>query len=816
MPQREFLARDLDGFLDALPPRIKTLSLDCFDTIVWRKVERPTDVFFNLQETSRWRAAGVTAALRAKAESAARAHKRLLSGRGEVSIEEIYRHLLPQASEAEIAAWVSEELAAEEAHTFVFEAVLNLMRRAYARGLRLVVVSDTYLSRRQLRRLLATRLQEDEPLVAQVYCSSDFGVSKVDGLFAAVLQQEKLKPQQMAHLGDSPQADLEAPGRLGIFAARLRHHAVPLASQLGSRANAALQLMPELRHRSGLPSAWHGVLAAHHDERGDVAQRIGYTALGPIFAAFARFLDEELRALRSGGAAVRAASLLRDGYLPARAYETFTGQTGCAQIQISRFTAIAAALRSRADVVRLLAGGVSVKSMPALLKQLLLPPQLAEGILARACRDADPPAAFARQVLRDDTLRQTLTESAALRRRLLTHVRSRTGLQRGETLVLVDLGYSGTVQTRLREVFRDEMDVNLRGLYLIASRAEANQNDRVGLIGPPWADERLVLALTAYIGLFEMMCAKAEPSTVDYTEAGDPVFGAAGAKSQQSAVVQTMQAACLRFIDDLRRTPLRCQPQVSRQELAWQAAAELGRLIYFPGADEIDCLSTFDFDFNLGTDLLLATADLQKGLSEYRREGFALMNRDFATMRVSYPMELRHMDVSLVTTLLSAQRFGCGITPAEASFRREEVPVLVANANSHSVLTARAFATHDGFFSLHLPMSASFDASVLWGRRYEWLQIDAVHKVSLADGADAQPLALGRDVVLDGVQQEAGGLLRCGEAGMMFLPACSPRDHGRYMVRVVFRPVALRVQPASPAGGEPAAQAHADAAVFSP
>lgn len=813
MQPREVTARDLDRFLDSLPPAVKTLSLDCFDTLVWRKVDLPTDVFFNLQHSARWRDAGVTAALRVRAEEAARRRERLLAGRDEVSIEQIYRELLPQAAEPEIAAWVTEELEAEQAHTFVLEPVLWLIRRAHARGLRVVVVSDTYLGRHQLRRLLATHLEEEMRLIAQVYCSSDGGVSKVNGLFAQVLQQEQLKPHQLAHLGDNPQADFEAPTRLGIVAARLRHHAAPLASQLKNRASAALQLMPELRHRRGVPNVYHALLAAHHDECGDVARRIGYATLGPILAAFARFLDEELRALRAGGAPVRVAFLLRDGYLPARAYETFTGQTGVPQIQVSRFTANAAALRSKSDVVRLLAAGLSEASMPALLKQLLLPPALAGRILERARRDANPAAAFSREVLRDAVLRQTFAQSAALRRRLLAHVRARTGLQHGETLVLVDLGYSGTVQTRLRAVFRDEMNVDLRGLYLIASRAQANQTDREGLIGPQWADERLVLALTAYIGLFELMCTKAEPSTEDYTEAGDPVFGPACIKARQSAVVDVMQAACLRFVDDLRRTPPRCQPKVSLHELAWQAAAELGRLIYFPSADEIACLSTLEFDFNLGTDLVLATADLEAGLAEYRREGFAMMNRDLAHLRVSYPMELRHIDVALATTLLSAQRFGYGITPAEASFRQEEIPVLVANAQSHSLMTVRAFATHDGFFSLHLPMSASFDTSVLWGQRYEWLQIDSVHKIALADGRDAQPVALGREVVLDGARQEAGGLLQFGATGMMFLPACNPRDHGRFMVRIVFRPVAARAPVAPPAAGEPASAAHAESAL---
>ena len=140
MPQNEITAPELGAVLDGLPHGVKTLSLDCFDTIVWRRVAVPTDVFFHLQQSERWRTAGVTASLRAKAEQEARRLAQLVHGRNEVSIETIYQLLLPQADDAEIAAWVNEELIAEALHGFVFEPVRQLIRQAHARQLRVIVV----------------------------------------------------------------------------------------------------------------------------------------------------------------------------------------------------------------------------------------------------------------------------------------------------------------------------------------------------------------------------------------------------------------------------------------------------------------------------------------------------------------------------------------------------------------------------------------------------------------------------------------------------------------------------------------------------
>lgn len=801
----EVTAAQLSTLLDRIPKGVRVLSLDCFDTIVWRKVARPTDVFFALQETPQWQAHGITAALRAKAEDAARRRKRLLAHSSEVTIDEIYRELLPSLEGSARAAWCALELEAEKQHGFIFEPTLALIRAAHARGMRVIVVSDTYYSHSQLRELLSSLMGEDHRLIAQVHCSCEARASKVNGMFRVVLEREKLKPHQVWHLGDNQHADAEAPRRLGMVGVHLKHHSDVVKDLLDQREAAALQLMPEIHGRCGMPSSFHAQLAARHEFlAADVRDRIGYATLGPVMYAFARYVQDRLQSLATERSApVRAAFLLRDGHLPARAMQVLTGGDPWPQLRLSRFTANAACLCSREDVAQLLSASLTDKSMPALLRQMLFPADEAQAILDECRRQARPVDAFSRHVLREATIARIVERSAAFRQRLFAHVQQATGVQRGETLVLIDLGYSGTVQTRLRQVFRDELGVTLHGLYLIASRALPEQTDREGLVGPDWADERLVMALTAYIGLFEMMCTMAEPSTVDYTDGGDPVFGSAGAKAQQSAVVERLQAACLCFVREHAALPERCRPETSRLALGQQVVAELGRLIYLPDAQEIACLSTFEFDFNLGTDLVLATADLRAGLDEFRREGFALMNRDFTRLRVSYPMELRHMDISLSITLMSLQRFGYGLRPSDASLRRVDMPALVANATGHSSGTAQAVATHDGFYSLHLPMSASFDMSVLWGQCFEWLQIESVCKVALADASEAQPLEIGRDVLLDGVHLQRGGLMRCDESAMLFLPACAPVDHGRAMVRVVFRPLVERVSHATAAAPTP-------------
>jgi FMN phosphatase YigB (HAD superfamily) len=795
-------APELPDLIDTLPARIKALSLDCFDTLFWRKVARPVDVFFALQDTPLWKEAGVTATLRVKAEENARMLHRVAFGTREVSIEAIYRELLGTDDPVVIERWVATEIAAETEHGFLYEPILGLIRRARARGLRVFIVSDIYYSSRQLGALLESVMGADVRLIDRIHCSSEYARLKSDGLWEPVLRKERLRPSQVFHLGDNPEADYKGPIRHGIEARHLRNLPEAIAPLCEAREQAATQLMPEVRSSFGLPSAYHAQWAAHGHGIDGVARRIGYFVLGPIFHAFSVFVRDRLDRLAERGRPVKYAFLLRDGYLPARAFAAFCGQEQCPQIQISRFTAQAASLRTREDVLRLLSKRLNASNMEIIAAQLMLPPEAAKDIVGRARREGRPAEAFCRLVMRQDNLEKVLLGARRIRASLIEHVRTRTDLRRGDTLALIDLGYSGTVQTSLSAVFRDEVDVDLQGIYLIASRTSARQTDRCGLVGPDWADERLIVALTAYIGSFEMMCTKAEPSVMDYTPEGEPVSGAVGIKGQQTESVRQMQEACLNFVADVLATPAQCRPRMTLPELARQVVADLGRLIYLPDRDEIVCQAGFKFDFNLGTDLMLSIADLEGGMRQFRREGFAMMEQagrsKLDDMRISYPMEARYMDISLATTLMAAQRYAFAVKPSQASYRQETIPVLVADGTSHSQVEAHAQASHDGFFVMSLPLSPNFSTAVLWGHRYEWLQIDSIEKVLLADARDRRMLTIGEDVILDGVDQAAQDLLRCSSQGMLFIPPCPAADDRRYRIQVVFRPIALRALDTAP------------------
>jgi FMN phosphatase YigB (HAD superfamily) len=140
------------------------LSLDCFDTLIWRTTHAASDLFSDLDCGAR---------VRAWSESLQRQYNYVARGSTEVSLREIHARAYPRADADELTGRVNDELLAEHSLCFGFAPTVSLMRAARARGMRIVVVSDTYLDEAQLRALIAHAAGASVlAMIDQVFCSS--------------------------------------------------------------------------------------------------------------------------------------------------------------------------------------------------------------------------------------------------------------------------------------------------------------------------------------------------------------------------------------------------------------------------------------------------------------------------------------------------------------------------------------------------------------------------------------------------------------------------------------------------------------------
>jgi HAD superfamily hydrolase (TIGR01549 family) len=186
------------------------ISFDVFDTLLFRSLEKPVDVFSLIAD-----ALDIYnfAEIRIEVEQKLRAKKRAEYGVGEITLTEIY-----QAIE-EMTGLLSDvgkttEFEAEMNLTAANPYMLELFKLLKSAGKRLIAVSDTYFSSEQVSRLLENHGYTG---FEKIFVSSEFNCNKgPDGaLFQHVLAAVGAE-NRIFHIGDSQKADIYPARNLGI------------------------------------------------------------------------------------------------------------------------------------------------------------------------------------------------------------------------------------------------------------------------------------------------------------------------------------------------------------------------------------------------------------------------------------------------------------------------------------------------------------------------------------------------------------------------------------------------------------------------
>lgn len=786
-----------------LPSRIKVLTLDCFDTILWRDVAQPIDVFFDLAQSPVMRRHGLTAGMRIKAEAKARSHRRLRDGSVEVSLRDIYTTALPHAGGEEIDALIAAEIEAEARACKAYPATVALIRAAHARGLAIHVVSDTYLESSQLRALLQRCLPADAAdLITQVFCSCETGVSKARGMFTRVLPKLGVAPATVAHLGDHPVADFTAARAAGVSGIRLRQHDAQMDELHRLTAVAGGVALPSLRNTQAFPMPYRGAFGALSGVPRDAATTLGALTIGPVMHAFAHYLHREWTTLCQHHPSVKMAFLMRDGHLPERAFAAWHEAQGLTppaapRLAISRFIAFGASLRNQADVDAYLAAFIGSRRFADFARQLLLPDDVASDIVKAAQAASNPEAEFVRLVHRPQTLDCIFRASTALRARLIRYLEQAAGLKRGDTLVFVDLGYEGTAQRLLAPVLRDEMDVKLIARYLIASPTVGWEQQRAGLIDASWCDERAMMALVRYIALLEDLCTAGGASVIDYTEDGEPVMGQKTTPAAQVDAIAPVQQAAIDFVRKACVHFKTTGEVLDTPALARHCLATLTRLLHAPTSGEINYLAGFQLDMGLGTDIDLKLFDLDAGQRALRERGLIYMEENLSGMRMNTPHELRASGLELALTHLAQNRFALDLHAEDLRLQHESIPVIVLRGEAHTRSNQFAHATHEGWFALHVPAgTGDMTIALALGEVYRSVQIDSVRRLALAQlhaQSGEQSEDASHQVELDGINLQYGGVALCEHKNALLVIHPLPQAATKpFLYRIVLRPLARR------------------------
>ena len=781
--QPHALPSALDGY-----PGVRVLSLDCFDTLIWRDSHAPVDVFARLP--------GTTPLQRIWAETRARQAAGYGRGCQDVAIAEIYAQLMPNASPLERKAAIAAEIAAEARHCYAFAPTVELMRNARARGLSVIIVSDTYFDAGQLRELIARAAgKEVAGLIDKIFCSSTFGKPKALGLYGEVLRKLPAKPHEILHIGDNRRADVEGVAPFGVNTLHLEQFSAFAEQRFRHEASisAIFHTQPDEDATALLPH--RAALAVLERQVADPAEAFGATVLGPVLYGFDRWLQAEAEALRTArGGTVHWLFLMRDGHLPRLVHAAAAGAGGH-PIEISRFAATAASFRSDADPLRY--GELELGIRPETLARQLL---FSEAEIAGLVQDRSPSEAshaLLRELRREPRRRAVIAASRAFGKRLVQHVRAMVNPARGDTLMLVDLGYNGSVQNRIDDLLRKELGVHVAGRYLLLREQDRPGLDKRGMIGIERYDAMSLEAMCANVALLEQVCTTAMGSVIDYAEDGMPIRKANDIKGAQSETREAIQAGCLRFVRAQRDAVIREGGSAdAAQEIAlWRkgAVAVLGRVMYLPFARELAVIERFQHDVNMGTDRTVALFDPEVARRGLRQRGLFYLN---GSERMYLPAELEGHGLAPKLTLLAHRRFGLPFSFGDFADRAITLPVIYAEGENLSQQAIEARPTHDGYYLAAIPIGdCRFSVALQFGAEFEYVQVDSINAIPVAAFLDDRIREGDRQIPLaaspEAMQPLSLDLYRCADEGGFLMVRPPERvDDTPMMVAVVFRPIA--------------------------
>jgi FMN phosphatase YigB (HAD superfamily) len=670
---------------------VKVLSLDVFDTLVWRLVPEPVDAFpllgTHLRRLGHLRPATSPELFGTLREGAEWRARRLAGERRdtlEVSLVEVYEqlpaHLFHGATPDELAAL---EVDFEREITFPDLDVLAVARWAQEEhGVRVVCVSDTYYSEDQLAHIL-----DREPISAlgieRVFTSSVRGMGKGSGLYDAVLESLGVNGADVVHLGDKEDADVEAPRRAGIAAVQFDKFPAELDTVLiregllraDDRARPKPTLDPE-EGDFGLTALRSKVLSRHEGvgfaPSINPYWRFGASVLGPVFTAFAEWVHE--RAADEGFDHIYC--VMREGEFLTRLMNGAANYLGSSvraePIWLSRQVCSRAAIAtaSRDELSEFL----SRREAPTVERFL--------DTLGIGLADVPTLQTVARRRLDDHALTEqvldTLSEQAAtrtaivaraaeLRSRLIDYFFRRVDAE-DRRVLLVDLGWAGTIQAKLDAALAaGGADVDTVGLYLLTQEGALKRvlegQHAEGFLAsggnPPFASEWIIRSPE----ILEQVCMHDEGSLVDFSPEGEPVLGEYDPRPSQVLQRTAVQRGILAF----QREWGRYRPVLASRGPVDERARPLlrkmvTRFITAPTEEEAGIFASWHHDENFGSDATdtMAPADLAPALRYMTPEQFLRL----PMTKVYWPFGLAELyNPQLATTAAAVAE---GLFPAEA------------------------------------------------------------------------------------------------------------------------------------------------------
>ena len=581
--------------------QIKTVTFDIFDTLIFRHVSDPLQVF-SLIDSSIFAGHGVPApdypSLRVHAEALARQRH---NGREDIQFEQIFSAM--PFSPALRSALALAECEAETQISVVNTALVDVIRQLKEQGVQVALISDMYFSAAQIREIF---FRGNEDLCQlPLFVSSETGVTKQSGkLFLHVKEVLKASPESWLHAGDNKASDVEAALAAGLDAL---HFSPAIDVHFITRMEMALSPEPGV---SGAARTLSCLEQPAHSEKGGaeyIARDLGSFVWGPVMQAFAGWLRAQCEA-----ANIRhILCVMREGafFTPLlRKYFALQGEDWITveSLYVSRLSAFWAGINTeKADWLEQAVDTLihyNGYTLQNFVDDFYLSSEGFGSLSPTVCLRSAGNMMVDGRALRQVLLEKAHKNSARIQQKVATQkslfLRYTRDVLRADfgDCAVVDFGDGGTIQHSLESIFGSPAKANF--LFFATNRIYRflNQTTYSVFLPPGGLYDRIAERLARSPECIEALLLGSEGSTLSYVDDDGEVRPVTGrALPENSAFCDAFLEGCLTYMDMAHKMELPGLP-------ASQAALLVKRYLMMPCEDEATLFAQLKHQDNFGSD----------------------------------------------------------------------------------------------------------------------------------------------------------------------------------------------------------------------
>lgn len=735
-PVAQSTSLDISAIADLLnehASQMRVLSLDCFDTLLWRTVSEPVEVFKDLQNQPLFIEHGICSESRRLAERRVRQLRAGLYGEHEVTIEEVYEHMLPNASTELVEQFVRAEIETEKKYLFAYFPMFELLSKAKKMGMKTVLVSDMYIHDHQLKELVESCAKKaGVPVyIDHYFTSADHRTTKGRDLFHVVAKELGVPQEAFLHIGDNQHADLDGARRAGVIG----YHFNRFSPQLDDcmRKNVTMQRLLSNDHGESLPMAsnWHATWS-RLPRTNNTMEMVGWYNLGPVMVQYLQWLMSEVQALKAQGQRPRIVFMMRDGYLPFKSYQNLQSQglvpydAPVHAMDVSRFATLALNFNDAQSVQTFLISQKDKMYRAEMLRQLMGVHEV-DTLKAKINTDDTLPwHQFIQEVLLPENLECILEASGKHRANFIRYIRKQIRPKTGETLVLADLGYSGTIQDRIKGILAQDFGLSVEGRYLILRETSSTQTSKKGLIDYRSMNRNSLNLLLTQIQTLEQLTVNDNGSLVQYGDGGQPVYEKSPLSDQQKLIKQHVQTAALDFVRTQSKNIFQFIKNYPFSYL--EAAGLIGRFTLQPTVSEMELYTQFSHDINNGTTRLRWISNPAMSRQMLIRGGNISYDNEYHKMLAN---DLNAFGPELTHFNFLKTRLGFKPTLMDHKFVGGDIPCVLSQGENFQQTKMPCFNTHEGFrIGIVRGVKNCSAVGLSFGLKYEWVQIHSMALVS--------------------------------------------------------------------------------------